>query len=87
MSTNFSDGIPYQNNDTCVFDAGSTPTPIVVVDFSTERHFDYMEINGKRYSGNITIPNGLLVSGDVTWSTDGSVANFGWKICPSQQTK
>lgn len=81
MSPNFPQ--PYGANEHCVFDAGNGSHPVSVFDFSTERHWDYMELNGKRYSGIVTIPNGLLVSGTVTWSTDGDFENLGWKICPS----
>jgi hypothetical protein len=55
--------------------------------FDTESRYDFLTVNGNDYSGS-TIPtsNGLdeiIPTGDrlITWSSDGSVAQTGWKFC------
>lgn len=52
--------------------------------FSTERYYDYLTVNGQRFSGTVG-PAGVTVeaSSTITWTTDGSVVSSGWTLCAS----
>jgi hypothetical protein len=60
-----------------------------VEDFNTEGYFDRLYISGEQYSGSggarrryySQAPEGNLAAGSVSWTSDGSVVQKGWKIC------
>jgi len=53
---------------------------ISVEAFSTESSYDYLTIGGTRYSGS-SGPSSGVYSGVITWGSDYSVTNSGWKLC------
>jgi hypothetical protein len=68
----------YNNNEDCT--VTFPPSSVLTSDFfSTEFRYDKVTVNGVPYSGSPG-PNGVVAS-SMTWSSDGSVVNSGWKIC------
>ena len=70
----------------------SLPKPSVlrVVDFATEAGFDFLTINGTKYSGvpGVDSTRNMLQAGDsfvlwtdVLWSSDGVTNKRGWELC------
>merc|ERR1711879_915524 len=53
-----------------------------VKDFSTESNHDAITVKGSDYSGS-NGPNCALAEGIIHWTSDSSVVNGGWKICPA----
>jgi len=53
---------------------------ISVEAFSTERSYDYLTMGGTRYSGT-SGPQSGSYTGVITWESDYSVTNSGWKLC------
>jgi hypothetical protein len=50
--------------------------------FDTEKHFDYISINGTRYSGQTGFSDVWIPEhGEVTWVSDAAVVLTGWVIC------
>jgi len=71
----------YGDGDSCaikVFDGNLMP--IQVQDFVTESHIDVLKVNGEAYSGTIG-PSGVVPSGIIEWSPDGSKRSAGWSLC------
>merc|ERR1712241_536921 len=69
----------YENYDWCTITIVGTIT-LAVESFSTEETYDVLTVNGEAYSGRFGPPEGPA-SGQITWSSDGSYRNPGWKIC------
>jgi hypothetical protein len=61
----------------------SIAVPIVVAKFQTERGYDKLTVDGVVYSGTDG-PNGITPKEVITWYSDHSVTEEGWKLCPSQ---
>ena len=62
--------------------------PLRVQAFNTEEDYDFLTINGVRYSGSggtdehgNSIPEDIVPDREITWSSDGSVGRSGWLIC------
>jgi len=55
---------------------------INVKSFATEARYDYLLVNGARYSG-VDGPQDVVPRTDIVWSSDLAVEAKGWKICPS----
>jgi hypothetical protein len=72
---------------------------ITSVEFETERDYDFLEFNGKVYSGKIDSDSdtakdlkgliGQILAQDtmLEWVSDYSVVKKGWKICTKQLPK
>lgn len=73
----------YGNREQCTFliDAVNT-SPIEVVDWNVERNYDKLIVNGEEYDGTRS-SDAPVVS--MTWTSDYSVVNTGWKICPRNE--
>mmetsp|Transcript_58854 Transcript_58854/g.192006 ORF Transcript_58854/g.192006 Transcript_58854/m.192006 type:complete len:608 (-) Transcript_58854:487-2310(-) len=71
---------PYGNSQHC--DIPYTIGKINVVDFSSERGYDSLTLNGQTYSGTHG-PQGVVPTTNIVWSSDSSVTAHGWKICPT----
>jgi len=53
----------------------------------TERNYDKLNINGVNYHGSANYkPRPTVPTGDIYWSTDGSLVRKGWKLCVMQTT-
>lgn len=68
----------YGNNEACTIQAQAVP--ISVVAFSTESRYDFLTMGGVGYSGSSGPPSGTY-TGTISWSSDYSVTNSGWKLC------
>lgn len=55
--------------------------PLEVMNFTTELGFDKLYVDCKSYSGG-TGPNGVIPSSSLFWTSDASVTESGWRICP-----
>merc|ERR1719330_653454 len=69
----------YGNNQDCSIQLAGAVS-ITVDAFSTESRYDYLTVGGTRYSGSSGPSNGSY-SGTITWSSDYSVTNTGWRLC------
>lgn len=49
--------------------------------FSTESGYDRLFVDGAVFQGSVGPQNGAMATGAITWSSDGSVTQSGWKIC------
>merc|ERR1719356_997335 len=69
----------YGNNEECSIQAADVS--ITVDAFSTEARYDFLTMSdGVAYSGTSGPPSGRY-SGVITWASDYSVTNSGWKLC------
>jgi len=68
----------YGNNEACTINAQEVD--ITVEAFSTESGYDFLNIGGSSYSGSSGPASGRY-SGLISWSSDYSVVNSGWKLC------
>merc|ERR1719382_2182699 len=59
--------------------------PIVVESFDVESYFDYLVVDGVRYSGRAG-PDGVAPTGSMLWSSDSSVQRSGWRLCMPTST-
>jgi len=73
----------YGNDQSCTFDV-CISNVLDVVFFSTEENHDILKVGGIDYSGS-NDPNGVSVSkgSTMSWYSDGSRTNKGFKICSS----
>eukprot|EP00928_Gymnodinium_smaydae_P022719 TRINITY_DN1898_c0_g1_i6.p1 TRINITY_DN1898_c0_g1~~TRINITY_DN1898_c0_g1_i6.p1 ORF type:complete len:711 (-),score=116.35 TRINITY_DN1898_c0_g1_i6:334-2466(-) len=78
VTSNGYPGGTYGNNEACTI---SNFPQINVVDFNTESGWDKMFVNEEVFSGS-SGPHHKTPAGPIRWSSDGSVVNPGWKICP-----
>jgi len=68
----------YGNNQACsitLYDVALT-----VDAFSTERSYDILTVDGTPYSGSSGPPSGTY-TGEISWTSDFSIVNSGWKLC------
>merc|ERR1712151_350663 len=68
----------YGNNEACTIDANNVE--FTVDAFSTESGYDFLTVGGVQYSGSSGPASGSY-SGTISWSSDYSVVNSGWKLC------
>jgi len=68
----------YGNNEACTINAGEVD--VTVEAFSTESRYDFLTVGGVQYSGSSGPPNGVI-SGTISWSSDYSVTQSGWRLC------
>jgi len=69
----------YGNNEACTITA--TEVTLTVDAFSTESRYDWLTMSdGQRYSGTSGPASGTY-SGLISWASDYSVVNSGWKLC------
>ena len=80
------DGIgDHGNNEACIVSARQNLYATATF-FAVETYWDYITINGTRYSGTSGPANVWMNEGDTfTWSSDVSVTNGGWVICGSTE--
>jgi len=71
---------PYGNKDYCLI---SLPKPslIEVTAFETEKGYDKLSVNGRRYSGTSLLGETFTAWTDLTWRSDESVVERGWQFC------
>merc|ERR1719188_1665168 len=69
----------YGNNEQCTVSMADD-LALSVQAFSTESGYDFLTMGGSTYSGSSGPASGTY-SGSITWSSDYSVTNSGWKIC------
>jgi len=69
----------YGNNEQCTINLYGD-IPLAFDAFATENRYDFLTVGGAAYSGSNAPPNGAY-SGTISWSTDSSVAQSGWKFC------
>jgi len=69
----------YGNNEECTIQVWAVA--LTVEAFSTESGYDYLTMSdGNAYSGSNGPPSGTY-SGVISWASDYSVTNSGWKLC------
>ena len=69
----------YGNNEQCSIEVAGVA--LTVEAFSTESGYDFLTMSdGVAYSGTSAPPSGTY-SGVITWASDYSVVNSGWKLC------
>lgn len=80
QSPGFPEG--YGNSEACEI-AVDVPAavPIRVMNFSTEQGFDRLVIDCEAFSGT-SGPDGVIPTSALSWSTDESVTEGGWRLCP-----
>jgi hypothetical protein len=77
----------YSNTEICVSNALNGKM-VRVANFSTEYYYDFVFINGRRWTGNKVRGNYDLLDGvevdqdGIKFTSDGSVTDAGFKICP-----
>jgi len=69
----------YGNNEECRVELWGD-IPIAIEAFSTESGYDYLRMGGSSYSGSSGPPSGSY-TGTISWSSDYSVTNSGWRLC------
>jgi len=79
MSPNYP--YPYPALHTCSL--AVPPTPLRVVDFDTERGFDFVYVNGEGYSGSggSSLYGVTPLDGQIEFTSDGSVEATGFHLC------
>jgi len=68
----------YGNNEACTISAYDVA--LTVDAFSTESRYDFLTVGGVQYSGTSGPASGTY-SGVISWSSDSSVVQSGWKLC------
>jgi len=68
----------YGNNEQCTITA--VEVDITVEAFNTESRYDFLTMGSTSYSGSSGPPGGSF-SGVISWSSDYSVTQSGWKLC------
>jgi len=68
----------YGDNEACTISAYEAA--ITVEAFLTESRYDFLTMGGTSYSGSSGPPSGTY-SGDISWASDYSVTQSGWKLC------
>jgi len=72
----------YSNSQQCTIEINAAnAAPIVVEYFDTESYFDYLLVNGRKFSGRRRRPHGFTPSSSILWSSDSTVTRRGWRIC------
>eukprot|EP00438_Fugacium_kawagutii_P003771 Skav207395 [mRNA] locus=scaffold2421:96854:101985:+ [translate_table: standard] len=73
---------PYEDGQQCkVAINPSGALPLAVMNFSTELGFDKLYVDCKSFSGD-TGPDGVVPTSAIFWTSDASVTESGWRICP-----
>jgi hypothetical protein len=80
MSPNFPES--YETNQRCDITVAADSTAIEVVDFNVEGGFDTMNFNDEKYSSGHNIHGIVPDVRGIVWTSDHSVTDSGWKICP-----
>ncbi|CAE7539149.1 Ctrb1 [Symbiodinium microadriaticum] len=71
----------YNNNRDCEIEVAPGNTKaIMVAQFSTEARYDFLEVNGIAFSGEIG-PENVVPSGVIKWDADYSITDEGWRLC------
>jgi len=70
----------YGKSQTCTVTVGTAPGPIESQKFATEATYDYLSVNGERYSG-IGGPHDVVPKGEIKFAADYSVQGGGFKLC------
>ncbi|CAE7639871.1 Ctrb1 [Symbiodinium sp. CCMP2456] len=71
----------YNNNRDCEIEVAPGNTKaIMVAQFSTEARYDFLEVNGLAFSGQIG-PENVVPSGVIKWDADYSITDAGWRLC------
>merc|ERR1719336_1753285 len=78
QSKNYGSG-NYGNNQACTIQLSGSVS-IEVRGFNTEAGYDILSMGGRSYSGT-SGPSSGSYTGAITWSSDYSVTNSGWKLC------
>lgn len=68
----------YGNNERCTISLWNVPLDVEA--FETEARYDFLTVDGTRYSGTSGPPSGTY-SGSIGWQSDYSVTKPGWKVC------
>merc|ERR1719222_597736 len=68
----------YGNNEACTIQAWNVD--VTVEAFSTESGYDFLRVAGSSYSGS-SGPESGTYSGTISWSSDYSVVQSGWRLC------
>merc|ERR1712232_241723 len=74
----------YANNDACEIGVNSSQWPshgLRVHSFATESDYDFLTVNGVRYSGRSPALTGIAPTQSIYWTSDNSVERRGWSIC------
>ncbi|CAJ1379694.1 unnamed protein product [Effrenium voratum] len=72
---------PYLNYQDCTINVSMNNTQsIYVKSFWTEEQFDFLVVNGVRYSG-LSPPQGVVPRGSMVWHSDHSYVSHGWHLC------
>ncbi|CAK0788570.1 unnamed protein product [Prorocentrum cordatum] len=59
---------------------------VSAIRFRSERNYDVLTVNGKRYSGHFSRgPQDVVATGAILWSSDDGVESTGWKICRTSE--
>jgi len=80
----------YSANQACTLEINVyAAMPIIVESFSTESWFDYLTVNGHRYSGSDwwwwkAGPIGVTPTTHIHWSSDFSWQRRGWRMCANR---
>jgi len=69
----------YGNSETCEVKLWGS-IPLTFEAFSTESRYDFLTAGGTQYDGTSGPPSGSY-SGSISWATDSSVTNSGWRFC------
>merc|ERR1719293_634631 len=69
----------YGNNEQCTVSLADD-LALSVQAFSTESGYDFLRMGGSSYSGSSGPASGTY-SGTISWSSDYSVVQSGWKLC------
>lgn len=69
----------YGNNEQCTISLYGA-IPLAFDAFSTESRYDSLTLGGADYSGT-NAPRTAAYSGTISWSSDYSVTQSGWKLC------
>lgn len=69
----------YGNNEVCRISIEGAVS-LNVDAFSTEVGYDKLVVNGQTFQGTAG-PQGVIASGEISWTSDRSVTSSGWKIC------
>ena len=74
----------YGSSDSCEA-VSQVDLTLYVVDFSTEKGYDVLTVNGVEYSG-VTSPHDVAIqaSSSITWSTDYGTTHKGWRMCSEE---
>ena len=70
----------YGNNQWCNLSVPK-PSVVTIVDFFTEVDMDFLTLHGIPFSGSGPSKKTFTLWTNITWRSDASVAERGWKIC------